>query len=290
MDRCAVFVDAGYLYAAGGELCCGERSRAKFDLDVKGFIQQLTEEVRGDCELPLLRTYWYDGAKRRIPTVSQQEVASTPNIKLRLGSMNGRNQQKGVDALIYRDLMTLARERSIAHAYLLSGDEDLREGVQAAQELGVLVTLIGIAPVDQPFNQSRDLVNEVDAVIALEKTALSTHFTVRSATPSPSSKGRTPGPKAVPKTARPPDAERSAIAQGRQFGETWQGQASESQQNALEADRPKIPPTLDAELLRSVEKALGVPVRPHEDIRKAARRGFWQGVSLPVSPAEELPH
>jgi hypothetical protein len=28
MDRCAVLVDAGYLYAEGGKLCCGTASRS----------------------------------------------------------------------------------------------------------------------------------------------------------------------------------------------------------------------------------------------------------------------
>ena len=67
-----------------------------------------------------------------------------PNVKLRLGRINAKNQQKGVDALIYRDLTTLARERAICDAFLLAGDEDLREGVKAAQDMGVRVTLIGI--------------------------------------------------------------------------------------------------------------------------------------------------
>lgn len=289
MDRCAIFVDAGYLYAAGGELCCGVRSRAKFDLNASAFIKELVDEVQADSKLPILRTYWYDGAKRRIPTVSQQEVAATPNVKLRLGSMNGKNQQKGVDALIYRDLMTLARERSIAHAYLLSGDEDLREGVQAAQELGVLVTLVGITPVGQQYNQSRDLVNEADALIQLEKTALTAHFTLRT-TPAPVAAPKSPPPATVKgaptTTGRPPDAERSALANGRQFGETWRNQASDDQRTALVGGRPRIPATLDAELLRSVETDLGLVVRNHDDIRKAARRGFWQGVSSsPVAPA-----
>ncbi len=32
MDRSAIFVDAGYLYAAGGELCRGERYRQWLEL------------------------------------------------------------------------------------------------------------------------------------------------------------------------------------------------------------------------------------------------------------------
>lgn len=45
-----------------------------------------------------------------------------PYVKVRLGRLI-RGEQKGVDALIYRDLMTLARERAITCAYLLSGEQ-----------------------------------------------------------------------------------------------------------------------------------------------------------------------
>jgi uncharacterized LabA/DUF88 family protein len=60
--------------------------------------------------------------------------------------------------------MTLARERAIAEAFLLSGDEDLREGVTAAQDQGVRVTVVGIQPVSQHHNQSRELIQEADQV------------------------------------------------------------------------------------------------------------------------------
>ena len=128
-----------------------------------------------NCKLPVLRTYWYDGAKRGIPTQAQQAVASLPNVKLRLGRINFQNQQKGVDALIYRDLMTLARERAICEAFLLAGDEDLREGVRAAQDQGVRVTVIGIPPA-QRANQSEELRMEADENLSLDRAQLSPLF------------------------------------------------------------------------------------------------------------------
>jgi uncharacterized LabA/DUF88 family protein len=94
-----------------------------------------------------------------VPTTDQQIIAALPNVKLRLGRLNSRMEQKGVDALIYRDLMTLARERAVSDALLVSGDEDLREGVRSAQDMGVRVTLVGIDPSGKDFNQSRDLVS-----------------------------------------------------------------------------------------------------------------------------------
>ena len=98
---------------------------------------------RSPTQYPVLRSYWYDGACDAIPTLAQLSVAELANVKLRLGRLSG-GKQKGVDALIYRDLMTLARERAIATAFLLAGDEDLREGVVAAGDMGVRVVVLGI--------------------------------------------------------------------------------------------------------------------------------------------------
>src|SRR3712207_9253694 len=47
-------------------------------------------------------------------------------------------------ALPIWDLIILSEERAIATAYLLGGDEDLREGVAEAQERGVRVVLTEI--------------------------------------------------------------------------------------------------------------------------------------------------
>ena len=69
------------------------------------------------------------------------------SIKVRLGFVNTAGQQKGVDSLIVTDMITLARNRVMCDAVLLSGDEDIRVGVQQAQEFGVRVhLLLGIAP------------------------------------------------------------------------------------------------------------------------------------------------
>ena len=176
MDRFAVFVDAGYLYAEGGKLCCGTGSRIRFTVDTAKLNAMLRELSSARCGLDYLRTYWYDGARKRVRTVAQQDIAALPNLKLRLGRVSARGQQKGVDALIYRDLMTLAHERAISEAFLLSGDEDLQEGVKAAQDRGVRVTLIGIEPEPGKRNQSQELVYETDEVVVLTRKELSPYF------------------------------------------------------------------------------------------------------------------
>ena len=57
-------------------------------------------------------------------------------------------------------MIALARNRAISDAVLVSGDEDLRVGVQQAQEFGVRVHLIGIKP--SRGSQSLFLLQEAD--------------------------------------------------------------------------------------------------------------------------------
>jgi uncharacterized LabA/DUF88 family protein len=143
-DRSAIFIDAGYLLAAGGYLCCGTKARSGFVCDHAQLTRDLADWVSNHSGgMQSLRTYWYDGAFQAVATPEHEEIGGLPYVKVRLGRIHS-GQQKGVDTLIYRDLMTLARERAIARAYLLSGDEDLREGVVAAQDMGVQAILIGV--------------------------------------------------------------------------------------------------------------------------------------------------
>lgn len=139
MDRTAIFVDAGYVYAAGSLLVAGARlPRAELYLDYDRFLALLTSRANELSGLPLLRTYWYDGTASG-PTPQQLAVSHRSGVKLRLGFVNQQGQQKGVDSLIVTDLITLARNRAMADAVLLTGDEDIRVGVQQAQEFGVKV-------------------------------------------------------------------------------------------------------------------------------------------------------
>jgi uncharacterized LabA/DUF88 family protein len=169
MDRCAVFIDAGYLIAEGAKgFLAPSATRGDVAVDFEALIGRLTERAISVSGLPLLRIYWYDGAPDGIPTSDQLAISALPDVKLRLGRISG-GRQKGVDALVYRDLSVLARERSIVTAFLLAGDEDLREGVVTAQELGVHLTLWGLGRQD---NQARTLAAEADRVVALDAELL----------------------------------------------------------------------------------------------------------------------
>ena len=177
MDRTALLIDAGNLAAAGGSLTIGTHRRGDMTMAAGPLLEKLTALVAEHSGLPSLRTYWYDAAPHGQLTVEQRQVRSCNYTKLRLGRMVG-GSQKGVDALIYRDLTTLARERSIVTAYLLASDEDLREAVAEAQALGIHVILLAVVPSGNS-HISDDLVFEADEVIDLDADFLDDFFAVR---------------------------------------------------------------------------------------------------------------
>lgn len=260
-----MFVDAGYLYAEGGKLFGAGPKRRYVHINPLKANEFLVGRAKKACGLPTLRTYWHDGAKDRIPTAEHRAIADLPNVKLRLGRVNQQNLQKGVDALIYHDLMTLARERAISEAFLLSGDEDLREGVRAAQEVGVRVTLLGIVTPSGQRNQSRDLAWEADEVIMLNKDDLSGFVRRRS---RPEERGVSPD--------EPRDVARDAAMK---YAERWLSAATEEELAALRQDRPQVPRPLDADLLRAVEEELGISLREQESLRRLVRTAFRERVS-----------
>ena len=104
MDRSALFVDAGYLITEGGHTLLGKKRRHEIGVRYVAVASWLAAQAEGVWgSAPLLRTYWYDGAPARHLTVEHEVVAEQPYVSLRLGTLKQGNQ-KGVDALIYRDV------------------------------------------------------------------------------------------------------------------------------------------------------------------------------------------
>ena len=177
MDRVAVFVDAGYLFAQGSFELSGEKQfRSAIELEFDKVVSVLRRFAESASKLPLLRIYWYDGAYQG-PTAAQLAMARMDNVKVRLGFVNSLGQQKGVDSLIVTDMITLARNGAMAECVLLSGDEDLRVGVQQAQEFGVRVHLLGVKPARG--SQSMFLYQEADATHEWDRSDLSEFMGLR---------------------------------------------------------------------------------------------------------------
>jgi len=183
VDRAAIFVDAGYLFAQGSILVAGKKlRRGETSLDEEKaltFLEALATTLTG---LPLLRIYWYDGTNSG-PSPVHVSLAYRPNVKVRLGIVNAFGEQKGVDSLIVTDLINLARNRAMSDAILVTGDEDIRVGVQQAQDVGVRVHLVGLEPAQA--NQSNLLRQEADTLREISKAEVQAFLSYVAPPPQP---------------------------------------------------------------------------------------------------------
>ncbi|MEU0970655.1 NYN domain-containing protein [Streptomyces sp. NPDC005917] len=258
----AIFVDAGYLYAATGRLVAGTEDRRAFDLDAEGLIEALIDKARQIfADSRLLRVYWYDGARRRIHTAEQQTIAELPDVKVRLGNLNANNQQKGVDSLIRTDLESLARHRAISDAALLGGDEDLVSAVEAAQGYGARVHLWGIeAP--EGRNQAEPLLWEVDSQRTLDLEFFKPYVARRTA------------PAYEAGATRPTREDVRFV--GAQIAAKWLSSRGSAALGELLPGHPYLPGSVDQDLLVEAEGLLQYSLRGQADLRRALRDGFWE--------------
>jgi hypothetical protein len=177
MNRYAIFVDAGYFFAAGAEAAFSKGTTRK-QITLKSPATMLDDlcgmAATATDDLPLLRTYWYDAMPGPRLTLEQSALALLPRLKLRLGALNSAGEQKGVDSLIVTDLIELARNHAIADAVLVAGDEDLRIAVQVAQSFGVRVHLLAAGAPSQ--NVSVSLQMEADSIASLDGNWFSKHL------------------------------------------------------------------------------------------------------------------
>jgi hypothetical protein len=256
--------------------------------------------------------YWYDAARDRVPTIDQRVIAQMPWVKLRLGNLNARGQQKGVDAQIRADMEALARHRAITDAILVAGDEDMVPAVEAAQAFGVRIHLWGVEP---PYgtNQAERLVWESDTVEVLERSFVEPYFTrqlapepaaVTAAEPGPPRAGQSvpvpavqgaPSPAQVfgerhlsrpfsrplqlnhlPSSRLGPDRERVEEA-GEHVAQKWILTRGEDNIRDL-LPGPILPPVIDKELLVDAEKELGLSLRAYQEAREWLRDAFWARV------------
>lgn len=177
MDRMAIFVDAGYFFAAGAEAAAGVPTPRKAvslknpGAMLKSLVQKAAEAASNKS---LLRTYWYDAMPGSRPSLEQTALAHLSGMKVRFGVLNSKGQQKGVDSLIVTDLIDLARNRAIADAVLVSGDEDLRIAVEIAQTFGVRVHIMAAGSAAK--NVSPDLKMEADSVTELDAIWFKQHL------------------------------------------------------------------------------------------------------------------
>jgi hypothetical protein len=144
VDRCALFVDAGYVLADGAMAVHGTHRRESVSWDYAGLTQFLAGLATERSGLPLLRCYWYEATVEGRWTEEHDTLADLPGVKLRLAKMRP-GRREGVESEIHRDLTTLARNKAVTDAMVVSAEEDLAQVVADVQDLGMRVTLLHIA-------------------------------------------------------------------------------------------------------------------------------------------------
>ena len=168
MDRCALFVDAGYVLADGAMAVHGTRRRESVSWDYGGLLQLLASQAMERSRLPLLRCYWYETTAEGQRSEDHEALADLPGVKLRVAKMwPGRRE----GSELQRDLTTLARNKAVSDAMVVSAEENLAQVISDVQEMGMRVTLLNIA-VDGNATVSRTLRQECDDIVEISSAQL----------------------------------------------------------------------------------------------------------------------
>jgi hypothetical protein len=143
VDRCALFVDASYVLADGAMAVHGTHRRESVSWDYPGLLQLLGNLAMERANLPLLRCYWYEATVEGRRSADHDTLADLPGVKLRVAKMRPGHRE-GVEGEIHRDLTTLARNKAVSDAMVISAEEDLAQVIADVQDMGMRVTLLQI--------------------------------------------------------------------------------------------------------------------------------------------------
>lgn len=180
MDQQAIFIDAGFLLAVGGTQASGTSLRSATDVDFEPLIEGILKRTEDFSGLPTLRTYWYDASRDALFTEQHKRIGMISGVKVRLGRMSVDGTQKGVDLKLGLDLVGVARNKAATTVFLLSGDDDLAEAVEAAQDFGIKVVLVGLENTNHRLgvtSVAEHLALRVDSIITLPVELVEKCFT-----------------------------------------------------------------------------------------------------------------
>jgi hypothetical protein len=198
VDRCALFVDAGYVLTDGAMAVHGTRRRESVSWDYAGLLQLLGNLAMERARLPLLRCYWYEATVEGRRTADHDTLADLPGVKLRVAKMRP-GRREGVEGEIHRDLTTLARNKAISDVMVVSAEEDLAQVIAEVQDMGMRVTLLHIAA-EGNWTISRTLRQECDDIVEISAAHLRPYVELISGAEPPrpdETDGGSPAPRPV---------------------------------------------------------------------------------------------
>ncbi len=157
MNKYAVMVDAGYLLASMARVLTGSSNRNMIQVSWEKLVQQMKQEIdqlqqSQSKNSELLRVQWYDSPPEEYEGKRQAEEAflaidGISRTKTRIGRTSFGNQ-KGVDVKLALDIVNLSMRGLVTDLYLVSGDDDLTEAVELAQDYGVRVHLYNVGALE----------------------------------------------------------------------------------------------------------------------------------------------
>ena len=261
-DKYVIMIDAGYLFAEGSKLMFGSVVNSHINGDnlrfkLKSRIETFFEDELDESVPRLLRIYWYDAKDR------SDWIAQHPGVTLRLGRVNQKGNQKGVDGAIIRDLLTLAKNDAITDVFLMSGDEDLIEGVTGVKDLGIRVNFLRLKT--SVNNMSTLLLREADGLIELGQEDLLDVMVSHNDMP----------------VVDKPTVDTSLLSETllEDFKFLYPSIIERHSMRELATMRPRIPQVIDKMIFQQTTDAQ-TPTEVDESERKRIRGAFWQFVNL----------
>lgn len=305
-DQSVVFIDAGFLLSAGSSTVTGTSLRSAVRVDAEPLIRGIVRVTRQNCGLEPLRIYWYDAARDGVMSEWHKKISLLDDVKVRLGRIGVNGQQKGVDLRLGLDLVEVARNRSAKVAYLLSGDDDLAEAVEAAQDLGMKVVLLALEDKNRYLgikSVAEHLTYKVDRIVILPPELIRETFTPATRPEHSPDAQLPPQTRPVPVVDTPvhvtpadlaarnnpqphvrepePDPSRLFTAAedvAESLARNWYETTSLTEVHAVLEERPVLPAEIDATLLRDCAARVGDADTERQSVRRHLRKAFWDTI------------
>lgn len=311
-EQSVIFIDAGFLLSAGSSTVTGTSLRAATRVDAEQLISGIVSITRDNCNLDPLRIYWYDASRDGVLSDWHKKISLLDDVKVRLGRIGVNGQQKGVDLRLGLDLVEVARNGSAKVAYLLSGDDDLAEAVEAAQDLGMKVVLLALEDKNRYLgikSVAEHLAYKVDRILVLPQELIHSTFTPATRAVVPGSEAGTestppaagaplPGPSSGPTpvtpatlaskkatfiTVKEPDVDLPrlfAVAEevAERLARNWYQTTPLAEVQSVLEERPILPTEIDSTLLRDCAARIGEADTDLQSVRKHLRKCFWDTI------------
>lgn len=290
----------------------GTSLRAATRVDAEQLISGIVSITRDNCNLDPLRIYWYDASRDGVLSDWHKKISLLDDVKVRLGRIGVNGQQKGVDLRLGLDLIEVARNGSAKVAYLLSGDDDLAEAVEAAQDLGMKVVLLALEDKNRYLgikSVAEHLAYKVDRILVLPQELIHSTFTPATRAVVPGSEAGTestppaagaplPGPSSGPTpvtpatlaskkatfiTVKEPDVDLPrlfAVAEevAERLARNWYQTTPLAEVQSVLEERPILPTEIDSTLLRDCAARIGEADTDLQSVRKHLRKCFWDTI------------